>query len=69
MIVYDPVKIKHYERLLNRKLNYMEIVGQVPVKINNIRVYLDIPELRFPYDFMSETVLQSVSHKILKNIK
>lgn len=60
MLVKDPLQIKYYERVLRRKLTEPERLGQVPVRIKGVKVYLEITDVIYPYGFMTETQIHSL---------
>ena len=66
MLIKDPMQVMFYEKKLGRKLTENEILGQVPVKIGRHNIYLEIKDLTFPYDFMSQTQLFSLVGKKLR---
>ncbi len=60
MLVKDPLQVKFYERKLGRALTDAEKYGEVPVLLEGTKTYLEIRELIFPYDFMSDITVKSL---------
>lgn len=60
MLVKDPLQVKYYERLLRRKLTEAERLGQIPIRLDGNKVYLELTDVSFPYGFMTETQLHSL---------
>lgn len=60
MLIKDPIQIKYYERVLGRKLTNDERIGEKPVRIKGIKVYLEIQDIVFPYGLMEENVCRSL---------
>lgn len=60
MYIKDPLQVKYYETKLKRKLTESERIGETPVYMNGQKVYLEIRDVHFPYDFMDRTTLIAV---------
>ena len=60
MLVKDPLQVKFYEKKLGRALTEAEKHGEVAVLMEGITTYLEIKDLVFPYDFMSDITVKSL---------
>lgn len=61
----DPLQVKYWEQKLGRTLTEAEKQGQQEIEFQGHKIFLELTDLIFPYDFMDKIILHSINKKSL----